>query len=183
MRELEETFFGTLFGAVEIAALFFPVSFLFHFVSLKSEEWAVLIPVVASFATCFAVASISRKQSIAKILLSLPLGLCFESYMIDIGFFVRGYNFWIPGFGYPTDFAGLVLVFQLEMMLGLEIFAFFLGLCALSPCRTDDNSHRVIWFMKKGICPGVCILIYLAVMIADAVFPPEYTFSRSILGG
>lgn len=163
-------------GGAEIAVLFLPVIFLTAPLLQPADSAALaglitaLPPVAAALLGFFVMLDRSARQAMLKWIFSLPFSALFWVYFVNSRFLIRMYNYVDPSFGegWAGDGTGIMLV------LGTALFAGGIGAAAgmyFSQYKTSEKFRKIALFLQKTVCPAVCGIIFITVMILSIIMP------------
>lgn len=166
-------------GGAELALLFLPVIFLTAPLMQLADSQAlvglitVLPPAVPAVLGCFAMFDRSARQAMLKWILSLPFSAAFWVYFVNSRFLIRLYNYVDPAFGNGEEEGGMGLM----LVFGAALFAGGIGVAAgmfLSQHTPSEKIKKTALLMQKTVCPAVCAIIFIAVIVLGIIMP-DYT--------
>ena len=167
-------------GGAELALLFLPVIFLTVPLMQLSDSQVliglitVLPPAVSAVLSCFAIFDRSARQAMLKWILSLPFSAVFWVYFVNSRFLIRLYNYVDPSFGEGGEGAGTGLM----LVLGAALFAGGIGVALgmfLSQHTPSEKIRKTALLMQKTVCPAVCAIILVTVIILGMIMPDVYS--------
>ena len=177
-REKEKGFAAAplVLGGAEIAVLFLPVIFLTAPLLRSADSVApaglitVLPPAAAALLGFFVMLDRSARQAMLKWIFSLPFSALFWVYFVNSRFLIRMYNYIDPSFGEGRAGDGM----GITLVLGAALFAGGIGAAAgmyFSQYKTSEKFRKAALLMQKAVCPVICGIIFITVMILSIIMP------------